>query len=419
MDACDQLGMFIIVATPGWQYWNNNGIFEKLVMSDIRNMVRRDRNHPSVIMWEPILNETHFPQEFAKNAYQAVHEEFPGKGCYAACDAISRGSELFDVLYDAPKDADFYKKSNKCYFTREFGDCVDDWYSHNSYSRVARDWGEEGLIFQAQHYAKKNYEGSLTVDQLFNAPASHMGGALWHSFDHQRGYHPDPFYGGIMDVFRQPKYSYYMFQSQRSPALKLPVAASGPMIFIANAMTPLSPSDVVVYSNCDSVRLIIMKRDAKDSKRFYADTICQKVIRSFNGAFVEPVSYKNAYDFVVVRAMHRNNQEDRVKMIAEGIIGGKVVVSQIQMPSKRSDQLKLSLANQGEILQANGSDIAELVVSVTDGRGYLKQLANEQVEFSILGEGEIIGDMSIGANPVTIKAGTAPLLVRTTTVPGK
>lgn len=22
MDACDELGLFVIVATPGWQYWN-------------------------------------------------------------------------------------------------------------------------------------------------------------------------------------------------------------------------------------------------------------------------------------------------------------------------------------------------------------------------------------------------------------
>ncbi len=419
MDACDQLGMFIIVATPGWQYWNNNGVFEKLVLSDIRNMVRRDRNHPSVIMWEPVLNETHFPSDFAQKAYNAVHEEYPGKGCYAACDEISQGSELYDVLYAGPKDQDFYSKVKKCFFTREFGDCVDDWYSHNSYSRVARDWSEEGLIFQAQHYAKKNYEGSITVDQLLKAPASHIGGALWHSFDHQRGYHPDPFYGGIMDVFRQPKYSYFMFRSQRDPAQKLSFADSGPMVFIANAMTPVSPADVVVYSNCDSVRLIVMTRSNTNSKKFMADTIYKPVIKNTSGLPHEPVTFTGAFDFVTVRAMHRTNLSDSVKMIAEGISNGKVVAQQIQMPSRRSDQLKLKLENPGYKLQANGSDIAEIIVSVTDSRGYVKRLANEQVEFKVSGEAEIIGDYLIGANPVTVQAGTAPLLVKTGTTAGR
>ena len=58
MDACDELGLFVIVNTPGWQFWNEAPEFAQRVYSDIRNMVRRDRNHPSVWMWEPILNET-------------------------------------------------------------------------------------------------------------------------------------------------------------------------------------------------------------------------------------------------------------------------------------------------------------------------------------------------------------------------
>jgi len=431
MDACDQLGMFIIVATPGWQFWNDNGTFEELVLSDIHNMVKRDRNHPSVIMWEPVLNETHFPADFSRKAYEAVHNEYPGKGCYAACDDISKGSELYDVLYSAPKNIEAYQKLGKCTFTREFGDCVDDWYSHNSYSRVEANWGEQAMIFQAQHYAKKNYEGSLTLDQIYKAPASHIGGALWHSFDHQRGYHPDPFYGGIMDVFRQPKYSYQMFKSQRNPKQKLSAAESGPMVFIANAMTPVSPSDVVVYSNCDSIRLTVTKRkDPKEQKTtninttevgkdFYTEVITQPVIKNTAGLLSEPVVFKNAFDFVVVRALNRSDMADKAQIIAEGIIDGKVVARQVQMPSKRSDQLKLSLDNPWYKPKANGSDIVQLIVSVTDDRGYVKQLANEQVEFTVEGEGEIIGDQINGANPVTVKAGIAPLLIRTTTTPGK
>lgn len=65
MDACDRLGLFVIVATPGWQFWGS-GPFADRVYDDIRQMVRRDRNHPSVMMWEPILNETHYPADFAK-----------------------------------------------------------------------------------------------------------------------------------------------------------------------------------------------------------------------------------------------------------------------------------------------------------------------------------------------------------------
>ena len=55
MDACDELGLFVIVTTPGWQYWNKDSIFGERAQQNTREIIRRDRNHPSVLMWEPIL----------------------------------------------------------------------------------------------------------------------------------------------------------------------------------------------------------------------------------------------------------------------------------------------------------------------------------------------------------------------------
>lgn len=63
-------------------------------------MVRRDRNHPCVLWWEPILNETRYPASFAQRARQAVAEEDP-HGLTAA-DAASAGSENFEIQYSHP-----------------------------------------------------------------------------------------------------------------------------------------------------------------------------------------------------------------------------------------------------------------------------------------------------------------------------
>lgn len=46
-----------------------------------------------------------------------------------------------------------------------------------------------------------------------------------------------------------------MFKAQRDPKSVHPIAESGPMVYIAHQMTPFSPKDVDVYSNCDEVRL--------------------------------------------------------------------------------------------------------------------------------------------------------------------
>lgn len=407
MDACDELGMFIIVATPGWQYWNPEPVFEERILSDIRNMVRRDRNHPSVLLWEPVLNETAFPESFAQNAYRATHEEYPAPGCYAAIDDKSKGAMGYDVVYTAPKNEAFYRNAGKSCFTREYGDCVDDWNSHNSYSRVAREWGEEPQIRQAQHYARKDYGGSLTVDQFYKSPRGHIGGALWHSFDHQRGYHPDPFWGGLMDMFRQPKYSYYMMMSQRDPHLHLEQADSGPMVYIANAMTPFSPEDIVVYTNCDSVRVIVNEKD----------TLVQVPLLEEKGIRHPPVVFKGAYSFVDVRALHRAGKPEQCSIVAEGFLDGKIVARTKNMPSKRNEQLVLTV-DSGLPLRANGSDMVTVIASITDKDGYVKRLSQETVIFEVEGEGELVGGREVEANPRVSRWGTAPALIRTTTKAG-
>lgn len=404
MDACDELGMFMIVPTPGWQYWNPAPVFEERIISDIRNMVRRDRNHPSVLLWEPILNETAFPESFAHNAYQATHEEYPYPGCYAAIDDKSKGAAEYDVIYTAPKNEEYYQKLGKSCFTREYGDCVDDWNSHNSYSRVAREWGEEPQLRQAQHYARKDYGGSLTVDQFYKSPRGHVGGTLWHSFDHQRGYHPDPFWGGVMDMFRQPKYSYYMMMSQRDPRLQLKQADSGPMVYIANAMTPFSPEDIVVYSNCDSVRLTINEKT----------TLVQAPELEEKGIRHPPIIFKNAYSFVDVRALHRAGKPEQCSIVAEGFLDGKVIARAKNMPSKRNEQLVLTV-DSGMPLRANGSDIVTVIASIADKDGYVKRLSQETVIFEVEGEGELVGGRAIEANPRVSRWGTAPALIRTST----
>lgn len=106
---------------------------------------------------------------------------------------------------------------------------------------MAREWGEEPQIRQAPHYARKDYGGSLTVDQSLQISS----GAYMRScgirlttsvviiltlLGRTDGYVPSA------KVF-----CYYMMMSQQIRTLHLEQADSGPMVYIANAMTPFSP----------------------------------------------------------------------------------------------------------------------------------------------------------------------------------
>ncbi|MDE6694119.1 MAG: glycoside hydrolase family 2, partial [Muribaculaceae bacterium] len=406
MDACDELGMFVIVATPGWQYWNKDPHFAELVHDNTRSIIRRDRNHPSVLMWEPILNETRYPENFSLEALKITKDEYPYPGRpVAAADMHSAGvKENYDVVYGWPGDDEKADAPHQTIFTREFGENVDDWYAHNNDNRASRSWGERPMKVQALSLAK-------TYDGLYHTTGKFIGGAQWHPFDHQRGYHPDPYWGGIYDAFRQPKYAYHMFRSQTAHDLEHPTAESGPMVYIMHEMTQFSDPDVVVFSNCDSVRLSIYDG---------AKSWTLPVVHREGGMPSAPVVFDDVWDFWEARDYSYTNKNwQAVNMVAEGIVNGEVVAMEKKMPSRRSTKLRLYADWQNKPLVADGSDFIVVVAEVTDDNGNVRRLAKENIVFEVEGEGEIIGDASIGANPRAVEWGSAPVLIRSTRTPGQ
>ena len=430
MDACDELGLFVIVPTPGWQYWNKDPKWGEMVHQNTRDIIRRDRNHPCVLMWEPILNETRYPQDFALQALKITQEEFPYPNRpVAAADLNSEGvKENYDVLYDwadnipvrssgvqesrssdnspqnnmlmsklphsqTPKLPNNYA-NGKCVFTREWGEYVDDWYAHNAINRAARSWGEQAMLTAALSLAE-------TYGMMYRGQRQFIGGCQWHPFDHQRGYHPDPYLGGIYDAFRQKKYAFEMFRSQ---------VADPPMVFIAHEMTQYSNKDVVVFSNCDSVRLTAFEGEK---------TVTHPVIHQKDGTPNAPVVFKDFWDFWQARTFSYTQRNwQKVSFVAEGIKNGQVVCSEKKMPARRSTKIRLHADEMGKPLVADGSDFIVVVAEVTDDNGNIRRNALEHVTFTVEGEGSIIGDASIMANPRVTEWGSAPVLIRSTHQPG-
>ena len=401
MDACDELGLFVIVATPGWQYWNKDAGWDEKVHQNTRAIIRRDRNHPSVLMWEPILNETRYPEDFALKALQITKDEYPYPyRPAAAADMHSAGvAANYDVVYGWPGD-DFASdnlpvgdpaKVHQCIFTREFGELVDDWYAHNNLNRASRSWGERPMLMQAMSLHQ-------STEELFKTTGQFIGGCQWHPFDHQRGYHPDPYWGGDYDALRQPKTAQSMFVAVLQPPTQQPVVS------IAHEMTQFSEKDVTVFSNCDSVRLTMYGGE-----------------HSWTQAAEKGVAlFKDAWDFFEARNWSYTKKNwQNVKMVAEGIVDGKVVCTTEKMPSRRSTKLRLYADEMGKPLVADGSDFIVVVCEVTDDLGHVRRLAKENIVFSVEGEGEIIGDANINANPRAVEWGSAPVLIRSTKKAGK
>lgn len=405
MDACDEVGLFVIVNTPGWQFWNDKPIFGERVLDDIRAMVRRDRSRPCVLLWEPILNETWYPAGCARAWAEAVRAEAPLGPALCACDAAARGQEHYDVLFRHPSGMTDHPTPESVVgqrptYTREWGDCVDDWGSHNSPSRADRAWGEVPQLIQARHYLDvRDPDCPVTsLRTLLAQGPRHFGGALWHAFDHARGYHPDMFYGGLMTSARLPKTAYWMMKAELAkPGPRIPNIDLSPFAHVAHDLTPFSPREVDIYAN------VPLESPALFGKPLKA---------------IAPYRYTTedgkGFSFYDLKALDRGGDKARIA------ITGKVAGKPFRKPAAyRRTGLSLRLDTMRTDLVADGSELVVAVATLTDAGGVPKHLATERIRFAVEGPAEIVDTEDGSLNPQSTRYGEAVVLLRMGTVPGK
>jgi beta-galactosidase len=406
MDACDQFGVLAIVSNPGWQFMGDD-LFKQRVYQDCRDMIRWNRNHPSVVLWEAEMNETD-DRPVAPTLYKIVHEEYPGDQAYASGNHIDPMADFpgWDVEYSGGVPS----KPN---WWREWGDQVDNWGDQQSSSRVDRSWGETPMLVQAWAHTQR-------LDSVLSAAQPKEGGQygwltgadLWAGIDCYRGYHRQPFLGGPIDLFRIPKFDYYMFQSQR-PAkdLNIPGVDGGPMVYVANFATSYSPTTVTVYSNCDQVRL-------SENGKVIATQSPDPGHVMPHPPFTFQIGQLNAEHSMLYSTGVARPGTVAGEITAEGLIGGRVVATfDVKSPGVPT-HVELTADLDGKDLTANGSDWVRVYARICDSRGTVYPFASDQVTFTVAGPGSVIGDASIGANPTAARAGIATALIQASTVPG-
>ncbi len=217
MAAADELGLVLLDSILGWQYFSEDPAFQAQVQQTCRDLIRRDRNHASVMAWECSLNESWMSEPFIDSLTKIIHEEYP--------NSISAGWQEYgyDIYLQARQHRlEHYHTPTKPYIVSEYGDW--EYYAMNAglnqtawanllqadrSSRQLLSDGETRLLQQAANIQEAHNDN-------FNTPAFADG--FWVMFDYNRGYAPDLESSGIMSIDRLPKYSYYFYQSQRDPS---------------------------------------------------------------------------------------------------------------------------------------------------------------------------------------------------------
>ena len=372
LDACDELGILVMACIPGFQYIGGQK-FREHSFQDMRDLIRRDRNHPSVILWELSLNETDFDSSFARTAMQIGHEEFPGDQCFVSGWKFD---DIYDVYIRATQHGARQYSGNTPLVISEYGHW--DYGGGNSTSDVERKDGEQAMLIQA-----KNHQESLNANR---ALPFLCGDGLWVGMDFQT------YPSGVIDYFRLPKFSYYFFQSQRDPYLKMDGIDSGPMIFIANYWTENSPRDVKVFSNCDSVRLLL------------------------NGELIatQPPDQNSISDHLLHPPFtFENVQWEAGELKGIGFCDGKEAVQCISRTPgpAHSIDLEFEIDYQPE---ADGEDMFFVYANIVDQNGTIVPSFSGWLDFEIEGAAKLVSP-----NRVQTEAGIASVIVRVGQKPGK
>lgn len=258
MAAADELGLVLIDAIPGWQFVNPDPAFRNQVLRTCHDMIRRDRNHPSVIAWECSLNESDMPEDMIEAFDRIVHQEYPGGQAWSA----GWQNEGYDIFLQARQHRlQHYEEPDVPYVVSEYGDweyyaqnagfAQDAWGDLKEEARTSRQplgAGEARLLQQATNVQEAH-------DDNLSTPAFADG--YWAMFDYNRGYADDLEHSGLASLERLPKFAYQFFRSQRPANEISPEYTSGPMVEIASYWTAESNPTVRVFSNAEEVELLL------------------------------------------------------------------------------------------------------------------------------------------------------------------
>lgn len=390
LDACDELGLMVWEEPPGWQYIGNQ-VWQDRLARDVGQMIARDRNHPSIVIWGVRANET-------------------------ANDVLlyRRTTEVARSLDDSrPTSGSMTPDSRRDWKERWHEDvfAYDDYHSAPD-GTVGIEPPVAGVPYvlaeAVGQYSYPQNQGFHNIYRRAGDPQLLKQQAIWHAQAHSRAganrrisgvvawcafEYPSLLndyrgikYPGIADFFRIPKLgaSFYRAQGKVSDG-----AVIEPNFYWDfGPETPSGPGRrAAIFSNCERLEVFV---DRKHSATLAPDTKNYPHLR-------------HAPFFVDLEMDGRNHPELRI----DGYAGGKLILSRLFSSDPSQDRLSLK-ADDAE-LEADGVDATRLVCKIVDRFGADRAYGKGTVQFEVSGPGEIIGDNPLN---LTEAGGAAAVWVR-------
>lgn len=394
VEACNELGLMIWEELPGWQYLGD-ATWRERALRDVKGMVRRDRNHPAVVIWGVRINESRNNPELyrkTKHAADALDGSRPTSGTMTPSSKRNYLQHPDNWIQDVFAFDDYEAKPDGTvkiakplpgvpyFITEAVGQF--NYAARRNFNAIYRRAGDVRLqMAQAILHAQAHDRG---------AGYPRMGGVVaWCAFDYgslMNAYN-EVKCPGIADIFRIPKLGASYYMAQVEPRIRPVIEPNFYWDF--GPETPNGPGKhVAIFSNCERLDLFI---DGKRHATVYPDR------RSFQHTEYPPFFTDLSLD-----------GSGKPELRIDGFVGGRRVLSRSFSSDPSKDRFLLSA--DGIRLAGDGIDAIRLELKVVDRHGALRLFAGGQVNLEVEGPGEIVGDNPFdltatgGAGAVWVKA---------------
>lgn len=379
LDRCDEIGLLVFEEITGWQHVGDER-WQAVCLDELETMIKRDRNHPSIILWGVRVNESGDNDDF-----------------YSCTNALAR---QLDPTRQTGGVRDFIGSS-----------FLEDVYTHNDFSNGVRTPTEQPHLiteFAGHMFPTKSWDHeerlidhALLHAKIHNLQLGHaqIAGAIgWCAFDYathiEFGSGDRICYHGVMDIFRLPKWAAYFYKSQQPPDKQIVLQAATHWTMGDRAGGGNNP--LTVFSNCDEVEIIIG----------------EIAVGRFQPDFARYPNLPHP-PFTVggLDAYSAWGQSEFYDLHLVGYLNGKPVAEQ-WIASNRLPK-KLELTADTDQLYADGMDMTRLIFRITDAFCNPLPYATRVVTFELEGEADLIGE-----NPFPLIGGQAALYVKARHQPG-
>jgi beta-galactosidase len=374
LDACDELGLLVLEEIPGWQHIGD-AAWKDISVDNVRRMIRRDWNHPSIVLWGVRINESQDDHDFYARTNTLAHKLDPTRQT-GGIRNFEKSELLEDVFTINDFDFPLRSPNHPLYLNTEF--------IGHTYPTKTTDNTERLTEHTLRHARIHN--------QLASNP-QYAGGLGWCAFDYNThfdfGSGDRICYHGVADIFREPKPAAGFYKSQCDPEEEIVLE---PAFRWARGDESIGFSKGVVCSNCDHLK-------------FYVD---DKLIAELDPDRNEFGNLR--YPPFVLEARELRFPWGDLRIA--GYIQGRQVI--VKRYSGRGIDQQFHVLPDDTRLFADGADTTRVVLRVTDEFGAIRSLAGDAIQFSVEGPAELIGD-----NPFALVGGTGAIWLRAKEQAGK